>query len=88
MARATFSKQPSPYPSLAFHLIRLGQVLSSIIVTSILGFFIHHLSVDLYYVPWTFLLVRISSPKATICQQLLDAFALYLYDHLTDLSSV
>ncbi|MCJ1478412.1 hypothetical protein MMC13_007092 [Lambiella insularis] len=57
MALSTFSKQPSPYPSLAFHLIRLGQVLSSIIVTSVLGFFIHHLSVELYYVPWTFILL-------------------------------
>ncbi|MCJ1316288.1 hypothetical protein MMC15_001609 [Xylographa vitiligo] len=56
MARM-FSKQPSPYPSLVFHGIRVGQVLSSIIVTSVLGFFIHHLSIELYYVPWTFILL-------------------------------
>ena len=54
------SKQPSPYRSpLLFHAVRTGQVLSSVVVTSILGFFIHHLSVELYYVPWTFILVRV-----------------------------
>ena len=63
MARM-FSKQPSPYPSLVFHGIRVGQVLSSIIVTSVLGFFIHHLSIELYYVPWTFILVR--APSLTV----------------------
>ncbi|MCJ1380096.1 hypothetical protein MMC17_003199 [Xylographa soralifera] len=56
MARM-FSKQPSPYPSPVFHGIRAGQVVSSIIVTSVLGFFIHHLSIELYYVPWTFILL-------------------------------
>ncbi|MCJ1404472.1 hypothetical protein MMC11_007698 [Xylographa trunciseda] len=56
-----FSKQPSPYPSLVFHGLRIGQVLSSIIVTSILGFFIHHLSIELYYVPWTFILLLVVS---------------------------
>ena len=61
MARM-FSKQPSPYPSWVFHGIRAGQVLSSIVVTSVLGFFIHHLSIELYYVPWTFILVRVPYP--------------------------
>lgn len=56
------SKKPSQYPPLAFHLIRLGQWLSSVIVAIILVFFVHHLHVDHYYIPWTFLLVRVSPP--------------------------
>lgn len=52
------SKRPSLYPSFAFHLIRTGQFLSSVIVLSILSFFVHYLHVEHIYVPWTFLLVR------------------------------
>ena len=57
MGKAKISKQPSPYPSLPFHGLRGAQVLSSMIVTSILGFFIYHLESETYYVPWTFILV-------------------------------
>lgn len=52
------SKQPSHYPPLAFHILRLGQLLSSLIVAIVLSFFVHHLKVERYTIPWTFLLVR------------------------------
>lgn len=55
-ARA-ISRQPSPYPSFLFHSIRLAQAVSSIIVTSILGYFIYHLRLSYYEVPWTFILL-------------------------------
>ena len=59
MARAKISQQPSPYPSTVFHGIRVAQVLSSVIVTSFLGFFVYHLNVEYIQVPWTFILVSL-----------------------------
>ena len=56
------SKKPSQYPTLTFHLLRLAQLLSSIIVSSVLIFFIHHLHLEKYYIPWTFILVRSNPP--------------------------
>lgn len=58
LPRERVSKKPSSYPTLAFHLLRLGQLLSSIIVSSVLIFFVHHLHKEEYYIPWTFILVR------------------------------
>jgi len=57
MAKSRMSVQPSPYPSVVFHAIRAGQVISSVIVIGILGFFIYHLSLELYQIPWTFILL-------------------------------
>ncbi len=62
MNRSRISKQPSHYPPLPFHLLRLGQLLSSLIAASVLSFFVHHLEKEGYYIPWTFLLVRIALP--------------------------
>ena len=64
MGKSRISKQPSHYPPLAFHLIRLGQILSSIVVASVLFFFIHHLEIEHYNIPWTFLLVRAPIPMS------------------------
>ena len=58
MARDRFSKQPSHYPPLAFHLLRLAQLVSTLIVSSVLVFFCHHLHVEKIYLPWTFIVVR------------------------------
>ena len=55
--RGKISQQPSSYPSTLFHLVRISQFFSAAIVLSILSFFVHFLSVERYYVPWTFLLV-------------------------------
>lgn len=51
------SKKPSQYPPLAFHLIRLGQWISSLYVAIVIFFFVHHLHEEHFGVPWTFLLV-------------------------------
>lgn len=59
MAKARISRKPSPYPAFAFHGIRAAQVLSSVIVTAILGYFVHHLEIGYYAVPWTFILVSL-----------------------------
>ena len=59
MAKAKISRPPSEYPPVAFHLIRLAQFLSSMIVSSILAYFIHFLLIETYAIPWTFILVRI-----------------------------
>jgi hypothetical protein len=63
------SRQPSPYASpLLFHTLRAAQVLSSVVVTIFLGFFIGHLERENYYVPWTFILVCLclhSSPLSS-----------------------
>jgi len=53
------SRKPSAYPPLPFHLLRLGQLVSSIIVGSVLVFFVHHIRDEGFSVPWTFLLVRL-----------------------------
>ncbi|KAK4695778.1 hypothetical protein P7C71_g2035, partial [Lecanoromycetidae sp. Uapishka_2] len=55
--REKISKKPSSYPPLPFHLIRIGQLLSALIVFSVLIFFIHQLHLEHYYIPWTFLLL-------------------------------
>lgn len=54
-----FSRQPSPYSRPIFHAIRITQLISSIVVLSILSYFIWWLKHDHYYVPWTFILVRL-----------------------------
>ena len=59
MAIKGFSRQPSPYPRPIFHAIRITQLISSIIVLSILSYFIWWLKHDHYYVPWTFILVHL-----------------------------
>lgn len=57
MARDKFSKQPSSYPLLAFHLLRLCQVVSSLIVAGVLAFFCYHLRDEGIGIPWTFIVV-------------------------------
>lgn len=63
LGKGKISKQPSPYASVVwlFHGLRAVQVLSSVIVTCFLGFFIRHLEAESYYVPWTFILVCLES---------------------------
>ena len=47
------------YPFLPFHIIRCAQLLSSLVVASIMFYFLRELSHDGYRLPWTFILVRI-----------------------------
>lgn len=70
-------------PSYTIHIFRAIQILSSSIVLAILAFFIHYLAVETYYIPWTFILVRLSPPpspdtKLTPREQLLTVSSLSL----------
>jgi len=57
MAKAKTKKPPSRYPALPFHLIRFTQLLSSLIVSAIMLYFIYHLKHEHFTVPWTFLVL-------------------------------
>ena len=63
MARG-ISRQPSPYPSSVFHAVRITQLLSAIIVTAALSYFIHYLAIELIHIPWTFIVVGISLTRS------------------------
>ncbi len=51
--------KPTSYPFLPFHGLRCAQLLSSMIVASIMFYFIYHLTHDHWSTPWTFLLVSL-----------------------------
>jgi len=55
--RVSISRQPSAYPPVPFHLLRLAQLLSSLIVATFLFYFIGHLLEENYKIPWTFILL-------------------------------
>jgi len=46
---------PSTYPKIPFHGLRALQLLSSLVVGSIMYYFIYHLSRDHWNIPWTFI---------------------------------
>lgn len=54
--------KPTPYPFLAFHLLRSSQLLSSLIVAIITFYFMRELHRNNYSLPWTFILVSSPSP--------------------------
>jgi hypothetical protein len=49
--------KPTEYPRILFHGIRSMQLVSSIIVMSIISYFLWHLHHDGYRSPWTFIVV-------------------------------
>jgi len=49
--------QPSHYPLLPFHLIRIASLLSSLVVSAIMIYFCYHLKHDGFKIPWTFLVL-------------------------------
>jgi hypothetical protein len=49
--------KPTHYPRLPFHIIRIIQLLSSMVVASIMFYFISELARDRFKLPWTFVLV-------------------------------
>ena len=49
--------KPTAYPFLPFHLIRSAQLVSSLIVASIMTYFLRELHSNGYSMPWTFILV-------------------------------
>jgi hypothetical protein len=54
---------PSHYPRVPFHLLRFGQLLSSLVVGGIMSFFMYHLTHDHWKTPWTFILVNLVHKK-------------------------
>ena len=83
-----FSTKPSPYPRAIFHTIRACQVVSSLIVTGVLGYFIYWLQVDSWYIPWTFILVSSQDRIANSGMILMCTTSCSLYPHSrTPLSS-
>ncbi|KAI4101894.1 MAG: hypothetical protein L6R37_004715 [Teloschistes peruensis] len=61
MPAAKITQNPSPYNALSFHLLRLAQFISAVIVTSVVGFFTHYLRVEHYPLPWTFTFLLLAS---------------------------
>ncbi|KAI9858679.1 MAG: hypothetical protein M1813_007311 [Trichoglossum hirsutum] len=57
MAKIKTKKKPSAYSALPFHLLRFTQLVSSLIVSAIMFYFIYHLRRDHFKVPWTFLVL-------------------------------
>jgi hypothetical protein len=51
--------KPTHYPRLPFHLVRTAQLLSSIVVASVMFYFISELARDHFRLPWTFILVSL-----------------------------
>lgn len=61
VANMAFKKdrvKPTAYPFLPFHALRSAQLVSSLIVASIMSYFLRELSANNYSLPWTFILVR------------------------------
>ncbi|KAL2217536.1 hypothetical protein M432DRAFT_443595 [Thermoascus aurantiacus ATCC 26904] len=55
------AKKPSAYPPGAFHAIRASALISSVIVASIMLYFMYHLRHDGFKLPWTFLVLTATS---------------------------
>lgn len=49
--------KPTHYPFVPFHLLRSAQLVSALIVASIMFYFLWHLTHDHYRLPWTFILL-------------------------------
>ncbi|KAH7119618.1 hypothetical protein B0J11DRAFT_64562 [Dendryphion nanum] len=49
--------KPTAYPFLPFHAIRTVQLVSALVVSVVMGYFLSELSRDNYPFPWTFLLL-------------------------------
>ncbi|KAL8742863.1 MAG: hypothetical protein Q9190_004726 [Brigantiaea leucoxantha] len=74
-----FSKNLSAYSSVraSFHLLRLVQLLSALIVTSVVCYFVHFLRIEHYSIPYTFVLLLAVSILAIAA--LASSSALYHY---------
>lgn len=59
-------KKPTEYPHIPFHFLRAAQLLSSIVVGSVMFYFVFHLSDEGYGTPWTFIFVRATAASARV----------------------
>lgn len=58
---------PTQYPRILFHGLRSAQLISSMIVGSIMCYFIYHLNHDHRRIPWTFILLLAVSFFTVFC---------------------
>jgi len=72
---------PSPYPRFLFHGLRSAQLLSSLVVSGIMGYFMYHLRDENLAIPWTFILLMTVS-VATILA-LLVTIIIYNFTYLS-----
>ncbi|KAL8650688.1 MAG: hypothetical protein Q9210_003681 [Variospora velana] len=77
MAGAKVTRNPSPYRPLPFHLLRLGQSISAIVVSSVVCFFVYYLLHEHYKLPWTFIFL-LAAALSTIVSLLVTS-ALYFF---------
>jgi len=73
--------RPSPYPRIPFHALRCLQLLSSIVVSGIMAYFMYYLHKEGYTIPWTFI-VLFSVSLATIAA-LTITIILYNFTYLS-----
>ncbi|KAF1911086.1 hypothetical protein BDU57DRAFT_598853 [Ampelomyces quisqualis] len=69
--------QPVQYPRVPFHSVRSAQLVSSMIVSAILSYFVWQLNHDKFYIPWTYLLLLTVSGLTTL--SLLITIVLHFY---------
>ncbi|KAL8905053.1 MAG: hypothetical protein Q9207_002868 [Kuettlingeria erythrocarpa] len=77
MAGPRITRNPSPYDPLSFHFLRLGQLVSAIIVSSVVAFFVYYLVHEHYKLPWTFIFLLAASLLTVV--SLLISSALYFF---------
>ncbi|KAL8762090.1 MAG: hypothetical protein Q9184_001862 [Pyrenodesmia sp. 2 TL-2023] len=77
MAGPRITRNPSPYDPLSFHIVRLGQLISAIIVSSVVVFFVYYLVHEHYRLPWTFIFLLAASLLTVV--SLLTSSALYFF---------
>jgi hypothetical protein len=52
---------PSPYPRFLFHGLRTAQLISSIVVSGIMAYFMYYLQLEHFSIPWTFIVLMLVS---------------------------
>ncbi|CAE7212775.1 hypothetical protein P3342_012435 [Pyrenophora teres f. teres] len=78
--------KPTAYPSLPFHSIRTCQLLSAIVVSGILFYFLRELAHGEYHLPWTFILLMTVSILTML--SLLITILLHFYHGLNPILNV
>ncbi|KAL8646322.1 MAG: hypothetical protein Q9226_006909 [Calogaya cf. arnoldii] len=77
MAGTKVTRNPSPYAPLPFHLLRLCQLTSAAIVTSVVCYFVYFLVHEHYTLPWTFIFLLTASSLTILA--LFVSSALYFF---------
>ncbi|KAL2071135.1 hypothetical protein VTL71DRAFT_12370 [Oculimacula yallundae] len=72
---------PSPYPRFLFHGLRSAQLLSSLVVSGVMGYFMYYLRAEDIAIPWTFILLLTVSVTTIIA--LFVTIILYNFTYLS-----